>query len=381
MGQVAAEENSRLYLVGGLIRDKLLGRQSLDIDLACNGPAKKLASRLARELGVDFHYHSTFRTAHLEGPKGTRIDIAMTRTETYPIPGELPKVKKAVIAQDLYRRDFTINAMAQTLHPGEFGTVIDPLNGRADLKKGLIRVIHDASFTDDPTRIFRAVRYEHRIEGSIEPHTAELMARAIQRIKYLSGERLLYELRCIMAEEKEVRLKVVEKLMKLGALDFLGKPIAPLSPARTARLKTEKSCEFLCLLFSHFEEKKVKKLPVKKACLETVATVRAKKEIWTRLACLSIPSRITFFLNSHDARGLRILAEVQKDRSADKIATYLEEYRSISIKTTGDDLVRMGLEPGPGYRKLLEKLLAAKIDGKIRTKAEEQKFLKTLLRR
>lgn len=380
LGEVAAQENARLYLVGGMIRDRLLGRKTLDIDLACDGPVKKLAARLAAELGTEFHYHSAFKTAHMEGPKGARIDIAMTRTETYAESGELPRVKRAGIDKDLYRRDFTINAMAQALHPDDFGIVIDPLNGKKDIEKRLIRVIHDKSFIDDPTRIFRAVRYKQRIQGIIEPRTAELMKKAVPRIKDLSGERLLYELRCIMGEERDVRLTIVKKLATIRALDFLGPPPYPVSYARIARLRTETSCEFLCLLFSYFKAKFVSRLPLKKGCKETIATLREKKHIYQRLAPLASPSKITFFLSSFDPRGLRIISEVDPGKNADKITKFLDDYGKVTIKTTGDDLKKLGMSPGPGYKEILEKLLAARLDGKIKTVEDERNMLMKLVR-
>jgi len=354
------------------VRDKLLGKKTVDIDLACEGDVKRVGERLAKELDAEFSYYPPFKTGTLQGPKDERIDIARTRKEGYPKPGELPNVEPASIEDDLHRRDFTVNTMAQSLHPSDFGRLIDPLGGQEDLKRGLIRVIHDKSFIDDPTRIFRAVRYAARLSFRIQPHTLSLLKKAIPRISKLSGERLLYELRCI-AKEK-ARVKIVKRLESLGALAFLGKPLAPLSPTRLGRIK--ESCEFLCLLFSHFEESYISKLPVSKACVKTISTLCQRKDIMRRLADLNTPSGIFFYLKEFDERGLKIIAETERSKNRAKIAEYLANYRNVTIRTTGDDLKQLGLKPGPRYQELLDKLLAAKLDGKIRTKRDEKALLK-----
>jgi len=356
------------------VRDKLLGKKTVDIDLACEGNVKRVGERLAKELATKFSYYPPFKTGTLEGPKGERIDIARTRKEGYPKPGELPKVEPASIKDDLHRRDFTVNAMAQSLHPSDFGRLIDPLGGQEDLKRGLIRVIHDKSFIDDPTRIFRAVRYAERLGFRIEPHTSRLLNKAVERIPGLSSERLLYELQCISKEPSEVRIKGIKRLESLGALGFLGKPLAPLSPTRLGRIK--ESCEFLCLLFSHFEESYISKLPISKACVKTVSTLRQRKDIMRRLADLNTPSGIFFYLKEFDERGLKIIAETERSKNRAKIVEYLANYRNVTIRTTGDDLKQLGLKPGPRYQELLDKLLAAKLDGKIRTKRDEKALLK-----
>lgn len=380
LSALAREEGASLYLVGGAVRDRLLGKETLDLDLACSGNVKRLGERIASELSTEFQYHPQFQTGTIEGTGEQRIDLAMTRKESYPVKGKLPKVQRAGIEEDLYRRDFTVNAMAVSLNQEDYSRLIDPLGGQKDLAKGLIRVIHEKSFADDPTRIFRAVRYAGRFNFRIEPGTSRLMSQAVPAITKLSGERLLYELRCIAREQKEIRLRIVKRLRTLGALDFLGKPVAPLSPARLTRLRAEESCEFLCLLFSHFAERHLARLPLSKPCLATTATLREKGKIFAGLARLNKPSRITFFLRTRDTRGLRILSEVEKRSTLEKIATYLDNYRNITIKVTGDDLKKLGLSPGPCYKDFLDNVLAARIDGKIKSKTEELDLVKRLMR-
>lgn len=357
------------------MRDKLLGKSTADIDLACVGNVKRAGERLAKELDAEFNYYPPFKTGTLQGPKGERMDIARTRKETYPRPGELPKVESASIEDDLYRRDFTVNAMALSLHLSDFGRLIDPLNGQEDLKRGLIRVIHDASFVDDPTRIFRAVRYAERLGFRIEPHTLKLLKDAVNRIPDLSGERILYELRCISEESRNARVRIIKRLALLGALGFLAEPVINLSPAKLMLLREAETCEFLCLLLSHFEEQPVRTLPLQKRCVETIATLRKRKGILAKLAHLKTPSKITFYLKAYDQRGLRIIRKTTKARAGKKITEYLDNYSKIRIRTTGEDLKQLGIPPGPRYQKLLAGLLAARLDGKVRTKLEEKSLL------
>jgi tRNA nucleotidyltransferase (CCA-adding enzyme) len=360
------------------VRDRLLGKKTLDIDLACEGNVQRLGERLAKELGARFLYYPPFKTGTIEGPKGERIDIARTRRESYPKPGELPKIKPSSIEEDLFRRDFTINAMAQSLDPEDFGNLLDPLKGQRDLKKRLIRVLHDKSFTDDPTRIFRAVRYAARLGFRIKPHTSVLLKKAVKRIPALSGERLLYELRCIAWEPKEVRVMTIKRLESLGALGFLGRPLAPLSPTRLGGIK--ESCEFLCLFLSHFDNSRIRKLPLSKECFKTIDTLQEKKPILSRLGRLSKPSQITLYLNNYDQSGLEIIAETTRAKSCERITRYLEDYSNVKISTTGEDLKRMGIQPGPRYKELLDNLLAAKLDARVRNKREEQALLGRWLR-
>ena len=162
-GEVAEKRQQRLYLVGGVVRDLLLERVNLDIDMVVEGDAIKLAQAIAGVNQAKVITHPRFGTATLKWGKRS-ADFATARAETYARPGALPTVKPGTISDDLARRDFTINAMAVELNPRRFGELIDPFGGRQDIEKKLVRVLHDKSFTDDATRIWRAVRYEQRLD-------------------------------------------------------------------------------------------------------------------------------------------------------------------------------------------------------------------------
>ena len=162
LADLAADRASPLYIVGGRVRDLLLERPAADLDLVVEGDALELVRALALDQGGEAIVHPRFGTATYRN--GTlRFDLATARTETYPRPGVLPDVRPSPIEEDLARRDFTVNAMALRLSPPDAGTLLDRFGSRQDVEDGLIRVLHDDSFIDDPTRIMRAIRYEQRL--------------------------------------------------------------------------------------------------------------------------------------------------------------------------------------------------------------------------
>ncbi|MEK6530124.1 MAG: hypothetical protein AABZ48_04455, partial [candidate division NC10 bacterium] len=202
IGAAAEAIGARAYAVGGCVRDFLLGRGSSELDIAVEGDALALARRLASEWGGSLLVHRAFGTAALEGGAGPRVDIATARRERYRVPGALPIVEPASIEEDLLRRDFSVNAMAVVLAPRGFGDLLDPLRGAADLARRRLRVLHPLSFVEDPTRIFRAVRYQSRLGLTLEPGSRRALRLAIALAPYpaLSGQRLAAELELILAE-------------------------------------------------------------------------------------------------------------------------------------------------------------------------------------
>lgn len=178
VGKIADELKIPAYIVGGPVRDKLLGRSNSDLDFVVEGDGIKFSGTLNEKLKGKLTAYRAFGTASIE-LKGKRIDIVSARKETYKYPAAYPTVKPGSIKDDLFRRDFTINAMAIAINRENFGKLVDFYGGRKDLKKGVIRVMHDKSFMDDPTRIFRAVRFSIRFGFKIEPHTKKLMKEAV----------------------------------------------------------------------------------------------------------------------------------------------------------------------------------------------------------
>jgi len=216
--EVSAEKGVRPYLVGGPVRDLLLGRQSIDVDVTLEEGSSTLARALARRVEGRVRSFPQFLTYKVTAPDLPEIDIATARTERYRTPGSLPTVSAGKLSDDLLRRDFSINAIAYDLLDG---SIHDPANGQRDLRARLIRVLHDQSFIDDPTRVFRAVRLASRLGFSIEPHTAGLMRDAVSSgaLGTSSKERLWREL--FLAMDEEDAPKVLSALEEKGALAAL----------------------------------------------------------------------------------------------------------------------------------------------------------------
>lgn len=193
-----------VYAVGGFVRDLLLGRRNADLDLVVEGNAIHTARNLAGKLGGAVQAHNRFGTARVVWPGGETLDLAMARIETYPRPGALPQVKPAGLREDLGRRDFTVNAMAVSLVPGELGNLIDVFGGREDLGRKRLRVLHARSFWDDPTRIIRAVRFEQRFGFVLEAKTRALLRQALREKagEALSPTRLFVELWKVFGEPR-----------------------------------------------------------------------------------------------------------------------------------------------------------------------------------
>ena len=217
---LAGSKNLPLYLVGGIVRDLLLGQtnSNLDLDLVVEGDAVGLAGEFAEKTGGKLSAHLMFNTAKIVLGKWT-IDIAMARTETYAKPGALPVVTPGTIKTDLFRRDFTVNAIAICLNPDKYGELIDLNGGMKDLNSKFIRILHENSFIDDATRIWRAIRYEQRLGFQIEPETLKLLKRDVPQLKTIGGYRLRRELELVL-KEKEPE-KALARADKLGVLKEL----------------------------------------------------------------------------------------------------------------------------------------------------------------
>jgi len=217
-GICAEEMGFGAYAVGGLVRDLFLHRDNLDIDVVIEGDSIAFASRFAADHGARLTIYTRFKTATLVFRGGFKVDVAMARTETYDRPGALPLVRPGSIRDDLFRRDFSINTLAICLNPGQFGVLLDPFGARDDIEGKSIRILHRASFVDDPTRIFRAVRFAKRFGFRIEDNTGILIRDAISAglIEVLSGHRIASELRLILQEEDPP--PIVQCLEELGIL-------------------------------------------------------------------------------------------------------------------------------------------------------------------
>ncbi|MBA7559475.1 A-adding tRNA nucleotidyltransferase [subsurface metagenome] len=217
-GICAEEMGFGAYAVGGLVRDLFLQRETLDVDVVIEGNGIAFASRFSADHGARLLIYERFKTANLVFPGGFKLDVATARTETYECPAALPLVRPGSIRDDLFRRDFSINTLAVCLNPGRFGDLLDPFRAMDDIEGKLIRVLHGKSFVDDPTRIFRAARFEKRFDFRMEEGTERCAMDAVSAglIERLSGYRIASELRLILKEEDP--LPAVQRLEELGVL-------------------------------------------------------------------------------------------------------------------------------------------------------------------
>ena len=217
VGQVGDTLGYSVYAVGGFVRDLLMRVENFDIDLVVEGDGIRFAETFEKRTSCRIRTHQKFGTAIILFPDGLKIDVATARWETYDSPAALPTVEKGSIKMDLSRRDFTINTLAIQLNPRGYGEIIDFFGGMKDIKEKTIRVLHNLSFVEDPTRIFRAIRFEQRLGFQIGKHTQHLMRNSVKMgfLQRLSGGRILSELILILKEDMQtrgpVKLSDVEK--------------------------------------------------------------------------------------------------------------------------------------------------------------------------
>jgi tRNA nucleotidyltransferase (CCA-adding enzyme) len=382
---IASTLGWRLYLVGGTVRDLLLGRDNYDLDMVVEGDALALGKQMAETKKTAITLHSRFGTVKLRWQTWT-IDIATARTETYTRPGALPEPKPGMLANDLFRRDFTVNAMAVELLPGRWGQLIDLYGGRQDLKAGLIRVLHDDSFTDDATRIWRAIRYEQRLNFAIEPGTLALLKRDVSRLDTISGDRIRHELESTLKEPAPE--KVFYRASNLGVM-------TKLSP----RLKGN------ALLAKHFQaarEYTLPETPTLPLYLAILSYSLPEHDIADLSSFLHLPKTEAQVLQETAAlkSGIKLLDKPKLKNSeifrlctgytptaieANIIAAgsstvrkrlhlFLTKLRYVKPCITGTDLIKLGVPPGPKVKEILQKLRDALLDGKIRSKKGEDKL-------
>ena len=396
-GELAQEHDFEAYVVGGFVRDILLGRQNFDVDLVVEGDGIAFAGLLAEKLGGRRKAHKKFQTAVVVLPDDSRIDVATARLEYYEYPAALPTVELSSIKMDLYRRDFTINALAVHLNPRKFGHLVDFFGAQRDLKDRIIRVLHSLSFVEDPTRILRAVRFESRFNFRIGAQTERLIKNAVQMnfFQQLSGSRIFHELRLIF-EEKNV-LKCLERMQQFKLLGHLH-PRLTLDVRQTQLVdKIEAVLDWYRLLYIEpapapwklyllaltigFEEADVEALTqrlsfIRKdsrdflALRRTVAETFARVLIWQNAQ--GPMSELCFILEKVPLEGLLyLMARSTKEAMSRNISLYLTRLKGMSPDIDGRDLQRLGLTPGPTYAKVLRRVLAAKIDGKADCREEQ----------
>jgi len=389
-GELAQKRGQKLYLVGGVVRDLLLGRRNFDLDLVVEGDAIALAQELAEAKKCKLTAHHRFGTAKLRW-NGWSADIATARSETYARACALPAVNPSTIEDDLFRRDFTINAMAVELNPGFYGRRLDLYEGMADLEKKLIRVLHEKSFIDDATRIWRAIRYEQRLDFKLEPETLKLVKRDAGYLKKVSGDRIRHELELIF--EEEFPEKALCRAAELGILKLLHPKLkadkwltSKYEQARQWRsLDIPSFGLYLVLLVYRMNpddvEKCVSYLRLRKSIARILHDTVHIKDGLKRLASPQItPSQVYARLINRSAEAVAaniIAGEIPE--AVQRLNEFINKLRFIKPALNGEDLKELGVAPGPQIKDVLHRLLEARLEGKAATRREEETLVRNWL--
>ncbi len=388
-GEAAAERGQALYLVGGAVRDLLLDRINIDLDLVVEGDAIALARLLAERQDARVVAHDRFGTAKLTY-RGFSLDLVTARSESYDRPGALPVVEPGSLQDDLRRRDFTINAMALGLSPPVLGQVVDPFGGQRDLRDGLVRVLHDRSFIDDATRLFRAIRYEHRLKFKLEEHTGEMARRDASFVHTISGDRLRHELELILAETAPEGI-----LRRAGELGLL----AQVHPALRSDDRLDRT-------FTGAREEFQPKQPPMSVYLSLMSWDLSLEECNELISRLNLPARVAHVMRDalrlkerlgefragmtnsevYQLLGHYLPSAIQTNivaagnpAAARYMRLFLTELRDTKIEIDGARLKAMGAPQGPALGKILHAIHMARLDGKVRDRAGEERLAQELV--
>ena len=385
-----------VYLVGGTVRDILLGERGFDVDIAVEGDAIAFARDLARALGGRVTPHEKFGTAVVSYGDGGRVDVVTTRTEFYDAPASLPSVERAGLREDLFRRDFTINAMAVSLAGGDFGRLVDPFGGRDDLAAGVLRVLHNLSFIDDPTRIFRAVRYEARYGFRLDEHSARLARGCVEMglVGDLSSARLRDELVALL-EEREAPHALV-RLGELGADRAVHPRLRADEPAelllgRALALRDELGLDLpawrvgtavLARELSPDEALSwLQRLKVRRRDAERIAgAVAVAPRIVERLRAGGLAPAEVVALAEPYAPDAPLLALAHAPGLA-PLREYFARLRGVRLEVTGADLAELGLGESPRVGEVLAELRRRKLNGELDGRESELAAARELLAR
>ncbi|MFP4348941.1 MAG: CBS domain-containing protein [Desulfococcaceae bacterium] len=400
-GKVADELDYGAYVVGGFVRDLFLYRPNEDVDIVVEGSGIEFAKTFARSRGARVHAYEKFGTAVVIFPDGFKIDIATARMEYYRFPADLPTVEMSSIKLDLFRRDFTINTLAIQLNSQRFGTLIDFFSAQKDIKEKTIRILHNLSFVEDPTRVFRAIRFEQRFGFTIGKLTAGLIKNAVKMdfFKKLSGRRTFNELRQILEEENP--LPAIQRLQDFDLLKMIH-PELQMEKKMISDFKSVKKvlswhdllfldepylrwAVYFMVLIRGFKADVSREICEKFELAPRYQDILLKERFQAE-QCLF---RLGGMLPAQNSRiyevlsGFRVelllymMAVTRKEMVKKAISLFFTQLRQTRISVTGKDLKRAGIEPGPIYREIMDAILKARLNGTVHTRDEELNFVRS----
>ncbi len=399
VGGVGARMNVGVYVVGGFVRDLFLYRKNEDLDIVVEGDGIAFAKAFAADVNGRINAYAKFGTAVVVFPDGFKVDVASARMEHYRFPGDLPIVEMSSIKIDLLRRDFTINTLAIQLNPEKFGTLIDFFSAQKDIKEKAIRILHNLSFVEDPTRVFRAIRFEQRFGFTIGKLTSSLLKNVVKSgiPAHLSGRRVFTELRLILEEENPK--DALKRMQDYDLLKFIHPDLKPTKKMMALFNSVKKVLSWYSLSF--LEEEPLKRWMVYFMALTAEFNLTDTTEICERLAlapkyrevCLKERFRAEKSLNDLERFAnmknsdlyneltryrieivLFMMSATKQQRVKKRISNYMTNLRHVKPSITGDDLIKLNIIPGPIFREILQAVLQAKLNGKINNRTDEINF-------
>jgi tRNA nucleotidyltransferase (CCA-adding enzyme) len=404
VGEVADSLGFNAFAVGGFVRDLLLKKNNFDLDIVIEGDGIVFAKKLAAKLDGRVRTHERFATAMVVLADAFKIDIATARLEYYEYPAALPTVELSSIKLDLYRRDFTINAMAIQLNADKYGTLNDFFNCQNDLKHRAIKVLHNLSFVEDPTRIFRAIRLEKRMDFQIVEHTKRLIRNAVKMDLFGKDNdpRFLAELQYILSEENP--LPAIQRLAEFDLFRFLWPDLKPhlkidrrfmhiltqayrahswyrllyLSDQYSAWIvyllaimarSTSRELDAFCRRFQ-MPQKPREMVINQKENADKIANLMSRRRVLQE-------SEVFRLLTNLEIEGLLYLMAIARKNDIKKaVSHYVTTLRQVRTRLTGKKLKEMGYQPGPLFTTMLNDLLDARLDGIVHTQAEEEAYIR-----
>ena len=405
VAKVSQETLMPAYLVGGCLRDLILQIKNLDLDIAIEGNGIIFAQHLGQKLKSTLKTHPRFGTATLILSNKLKVDIATTRQEEYPYSAALPVVRSGSLKEDLKRRDFTINAMAVRIAVAKEQVIIDPFGAQADLALGRIRILHNLSFQDDPTRILRALRFSQRLNFKIEPKTLALLKEAISNglLNKVNPHRMRDELILMLKEQQP--LKLIKRLDGLGGLSFIGskfkigkltqvlfksiaKEMAWFVKNFPARRQLDIWLVYFMALLEPLDDRQIKvavdRFGLCKADqLLVMSYYQCRGKLIFSLSKNQVaPEKIFSLLEPLSYETIILLRATSQNKNFKQhLADFFEIYNGMRLCVSGDDLGGLGVLPGPEYQKIFAKVLAAKLNGQVRNRQTELALIKKLVQR
>jgi len=389
ISRTAERADVPVYLIGGIVRDLFLERPNEDIDIVVEGNGIDFANHLQADYGGRVKIHENFGTATWDHPSKLSIDVTSARVEYYDRPASLPDVELSTLNEDLYRRDFTINSMALCLNPEIFGDLVDPFKGQADLRSKTIKVLHNLSFIEDPTRILRAVRFETRFNFLMDKQTESLALNSMARMKDLSAHRIVEEMKRMFKDEKPPetirRLFELQFWQQFGADDdirqnsFVHASQLDMMYETHPHFRTNKISWFDYFIIPFYHSGKTQLAGTfaltrhNNKFLQDVGDL-AEIDGWEKIKGVGNFHR---FLKDFTDDAILFFIAKENFKNEDNIISYLEKRHDIPSLLTGEDLIQQGFKPGRHFKEILIALDIVVLDGEIKTKEAALEWLHT----